>query len=744
MTEKEWGREEDASSAALERRSMDGGDHKPNGSAAHEFPWKNPKPQPVAVDPEPSDETVGFLKRLRPNGPWVLSAIVPDGHTMTQSFSDPAEAITFVQRHIGNKNNLYYSINPTYKALLSKAGKNHISYIEFIHSDLDPHDGETPEAAKKRYLAAIAAYPLKAAFTVDSGNGIQCLWRLKQRIELPPVSSAERKAIIEDVEARTLGITLALGGTAGTQNIDRILRLPGTTNFPNKVKLAKKRVACPTKLISFEDHVCELSDFPRSEKRKEKTNKGSGGDVPRHLLQMLHFPNLGAGQRHGEYQDRNSMLAGFIRLALDAKASEDNIVLALIDAKYKGCALYEHCHEQSEDALDYVRRQIEKLRELSPPRKGSLVHRASDLKPQAKDWLWKGHLLRGAQELLTGVPGLGKSQAQISLIACVSSGLDWPDGQPGCEPMNVIMLTAEDSIRQEVLPRLIAAGADRNKVYILNRIKSDGKDRQFLLAEDLDEMERLAKEIGGVGLITVDPITAYMGKLDSHKATDVRSQLGPLKDFAEKTDIAISSITHPPKSGGQKAIDQFIGSQAFIAAGRIGHICVEEFEFSDDGEKEATGRVLFANPKNNAHPRMPTLVYYVVQVEACHDPETGEPIVAPKVVWDGVKEGVTADEAVADQNRQTKPRKKEEAAEVQKFLINILRDGDGRVETNVLVNVAAARGFTKAQLINAKKRLRKDRVLNICARKEENVKDGKWGWQIEENWQKTDEKGEED
>ena len=45
-----------------------------------------------------------------------------------------------------------------------------------------------------------------------------------------------------------------LGSKAGTQNIDRILRLPGTTNLPNKKKLNTGRVACPTRLIRFERH----------------------------------------------------------------------------------------------------------------------------------------------------------------------------------------------------------------------------------------------------------------------------------------------------------------------------------------------------------------------------------------------------------------------------------------------------------------------------------------------------------
>jgi hypothetical protein len=258
--------------------------------------------------------------------------------------------------------------------------------------------------------------------------------------------------------------------------------------------------------------------------------------------------------------------------------------------------------------------------------KQAVLVRASDVVPRAKEWLWPGHLLRGGLELLTGLPGLGKSQVQCHFVACASAGLKWPDGASPIAPASVIMVTAEDALDQEVVPRLIAAGANLERVHILKSIKIDNERRQFLLAEDLDELQRAIKQIGDVVLITIDPITAYMGgKMDSHKTTEVRSQLGPLKDFAERSDVAISAITHPSKNAGHRAIDHFIGSQAFIAAARIGHACFEEV-----GEDEKpTGRVLFTNPKNNPSPRKPTLAYRIVEIVIGQ--EIGTNIAAPHV-----------------------------------------------------------------------------------------------------------------
>jgi len=340
------------------------------------------------------------------------------------------------------------------------------------------------------------------------------------------------------------------------------------------------------------------------------------------------------------------------------------------------------------------------VRPAADRRKRSNLVRASDIVMRPKDWLWRGHLLRGAQELLTGIPGLGKSQVQISFVACATTGSAWPDGAAGREPLNVIMLTAEDALDQEVLPRLIAAGADTDRVHILRSIKRDRSEGQFLLGEDLDELERVVARVGSVGLITIDPITAYMGgKMDSHKTTEVRAQLGPLKDFAERTNIAVSTITHPPKSTSQKAIDHFIGSQAFIAAARIGHLCVQEFEENEEGATVPTGRVLFAHAKHNPSVKMPTLAFRISEVVVRQDMELGV-ITAPRVIWETGSVGITADEAVASAARGGKVDPK---VKVRAFLEEITRDGP--VPKKRVEEEAERRGITPKQLRTARERL---------------------------------------
>ena len=208
---------------------------------------------------------VAFLERLRPGGPWLLTAIVPDGGLPTTITARTAEQVeVFIRQHNG-KRNLYYSVNPTRIVLTKKASKVDIAAIEYLPGDLDPKADETTEAAKARYLAALKGHEPKPAAIIDSGNGINILLKLAQRIELPgPVvfvnkkTGAERDgyekealALIADAESRAKALMEKLGSVAGTQNIDRILRLPGTINLPN----AKKRAGRPCSVPGPTDRV---------------------------------------------------------------------------------------------------------------------------------------------------------------------------------------------------------------------------------------------------------------------------------------------------------------------------------------------------------------------------------------------------------------------------------------------------------------------------------------------------------
>jgi hypothetical protein len=260
----------------------------------------NPNPpsgEPIAAEHEdgttmPADIVVDFLNRLRPGGPWQLSTINPnvnnDIKTVTATTADQARS--FINRYNG-AHNLYYAPNPV-RVKDKKASKTEVSAIEFLLADLDPNEGEAPEDAKVRFLAELKSFEPAPMFVVDSGNGVQVLWRLKQPIPLPdpvmvtdgdgktkPALSPEAQTIVDDVEARAKAAMERLDSVAGTQNIDRILRLPGTTNLPNKAKIKKGRKACQSSLLAYNElAVTGLENFPTpSGKGKAGGANGSTG-----------------------------------------------------------------------------------------------------------------------------------------------------------------------------------------------------------------------------------------------------------------------------------------------------------------------------------------------------------------------------------------------------------------------------------------------------------------------------------
>lgn len=197
------------------------------------------------MPPLPSEvNSVEFLEWFRPGGPWVLSAIVPDGRITT---------LTFDQQHVDQMRawitsrdgaeNLYFQVNSSGdKRLNSKASKDDIVAAEWLHVDID--------GDKAAILPRLEAFRLRPSAVVDSGGGYQAFWRIAATDELA------------DVEAINRWLAAELGGDH-CHNRDRIMRLPGTMNLPNKKKAKAGRVPVRGKLVWAENTVHVRTAFGR-------------------------------------------------------------------------------------------------------------------------------------------------------------------------------------------------------------------------------------------------------------------------------------------------------------------------------------------------------------------------------------------------------------------------------------------------------------------------------------------------
>jgi hypothetical protein len=316
-----------------------------------------------------SSDTIEFLKRLRPAGPWVFTTIVPDGRTFTCTFIAAIEcdARDFVaERNV--KENVHYTVNPTKTSVNKKPSKADIDRVEYLHVDADPDRGETPEQFKARFLPKVEQFAHPPTFIIDSGNGIHLLWRLDKPVKL--TSQAE----IADIEARNYGLAKQFGADPVTRNVDRILRAPGTTNHPNVKKRKDGRTSIPSTLIKFNDVSTPLNAFPPHPEAKSpqspRKNRGRDRDkkrtgLPQDAVTLLHLAS------EAGYASRSELLFAFLTRAIRAGADDAMIEQACVDPKYAGNAIHAHCQENG--GGHYVRRQLEQAHEK--PRKAQYFER---------------------------------------------------------------------------------------------------------------------------------------------------------------------------------------------------------------------------------------------------------------------------------------------------------------------------------------------------------------------------------
>ncbi|WP_315918642.1 hypothetical protein [Mesorhizobium sp. SP-1A] len=176
--------------------------------------------------------------------------------------------------------NLYFSCNePRPDAPDGKLSKAQIENVRAVFIDVDPRDGFALSDERNRLhkLADdLLAGPVPPSIVIDSGSGVQMVWKLETKL---PVSGSEDHPHLKAAEAQGAGIAAVIGGDA-TQNIDRILRVPGTINLPNEVKLRKGRVKAQAKLLGVTDALYTIDALakhfePRANLRKSANREGA-------------------------------------------------------------------------------------------------------------------------------------------------------------------------------------------------------------------------------------------------------------------------------------------------------------------------------------------------------------------------------------------------------------------------------------------------------------------------------------
>lgn len=86
--------------------------------------------------------------------------------------------------------------------------------------------------------------------------------------------------------------------------------------------------------------------------------------------------------------------------------------------------------------------------------------------------------------------------------------------------------------------------------------------------EDIDDIYSAIEELRPV-LVVFDTINTYMGKTDTHNASDTQQAFGRFRDMAKRFDCAVLVLRHLTKSSKERALYRGQGSISFTGLARV-------------------------------------------------------------------------------------------------------------------------------------------------------------------------------
>ncbi len=670
-----------------------------------------------------------------------------------QTYQDIQEALVKIQEKNGSRD-IYFSPIARKKSGTDRNGQTDDSCLDSyaVWADVDDHDtkwdeltSEEVDAVKARMLKQFDELPVKPSIIVFSGRGYQLFWLFDSPIS-PKLAEQLNKRVASYLKQ------MGINADSSVKNPARVMRMVFTKNhssglWSEPLDFNRTRYEVQNVEEAFPEKV-----KPNREYTSPKSHSVNSGDAMFKVscagtvqLILEFFPQVGTLHNY------SLALAGFLLgRGIPSEALEDIFE-----------QVWQHHHpEGTHDAVNSVRATARKVEEnetlpeeeqhqiaggrvvrgiledqgldagafldaltaiwalcgVGEPnvknpnneaqtKKGRRmdVISASDIKQKEIQWYWKGWLAKGKLSLWDGDPGVGKSLATTSIAATLTNGGTLPGGTE-VEPMNVLLCNLEDGSDDTIVPRLVSAGANLNRVFIFNEAY-DKDDNPMLLQfpRDVDLLEAKIIE-HNISVVFLDPI-ATMVDGDLLKDQDAKKCLTPIANVADRTGVAIVGVRHYTKGLSTKAINKGGGSLGVIGVARLG----ANFEYHpDDWEQpDSERRIVMALSKTNISGHIPSLVFRKVT--------TGIMLDKVKVEWLGTCDLDANALARASANVGKEENPMLDAA--TSFIRDLLEDGP--VSANEAKEAIENEGITKHYRDKAKANLK---VKSIKA------SDHQWYW----------------
>ena len=333
------------------------------------------------------------------------------------------------------------------------------------------------------------------------------------------------------------------------------------------------------------------------------------------------------------------------------------------------------------------------------PRPVAVWVRASEVKVEPVRWLWPGRVALGKLTIIAGHPDCGKSFISCDMAARVTTGAPWPDGGTPAPLGSVVILDTEDGQADTIRPRLDWCGADVGKVALMKAVREgDGPESGFNLSHHLPALEGLLDELGDCRLVVINPITAHLGGIDSHKQTDVRGVLAPLAALADRRGVAVVLVSHLAKGGSGNALSRVSGSGGFGAACRAAWGVIKDPRGSNaDADPEVKARRMFVQLKNNLAPDPGGMAFTIA-------PLNDEPFGPARVSWEDGVVTETADRLFAAEF-QHPDRAEGGGGDCKEWMENLMAAAGGWMKRAEVDAAGKEAGYSPKQLRTAREKV---------------------------------------
>lgn len=617
-----------------------------------------------------------------------LVSIVPDGAVRGKTFTDPAKAKAWVTKQNATAN-VYFSVHGA-PDVEGKPHKDDLRSLRRTHADcdLDKLPANHPLAAlplDERKAEARKAIEAMGGATViiDTGGGLQPIRTLDAALP----ATAENVELVESM-SRWMALNLP-GGEAHCSNVDRLLRLPGTTNHPDARKRARGRVPVEARLLSVTDKT-----FPQSAFGQEKSKAIKTGTLDVSLIEEP--PSIDELCARYSLDERTRAIIVDGRAPNETKPDDDTrdkwmfdgacqmvragvpaglIAGVLLESEWeisghvlshRGRPVEEYAMRQAQRAIKAVSdaTEAEKAELLAEPVPEQIIEIEAASSPPVTDikgwlaskfvqigqrdmttipktrWILVGVVLAGEVSLFGGRGGVGKSLLAWLVAIMIATGLTfcwWP----APKKRRVLVISGEDTV-DEIEKRVAAACAVHN-------IKRSALGDRFNVMDDRDiKLARLDTKTGAItrtelwanlkeairtediGLVIVDPVIKSSMGFDESNNADMNAFFEALRDLVTGQDAGVLVVDHFNKAGGGGDQASVRGASSKIDASRMAGTVSAMTEKEERDLKPPLPResyVLFHDAKQNYAKKSGGRWFELVS----HDVGNGEE--RPALVW---------------------------------------------------------------------------------------------------------------